>query len=292
MIGLRRRAASAAVRLAARLNGKVYLALDHPPAVEETPRWGYGRPEHARLAERLARGEDEYARRLDQIVAYANELRRIPRDQAAPGDPWWLNPWFSGLDAASLYALIRSTSPARYVEIGSGLSTMFAARARRDGGFPTSITSIDPQPRAGIDELCDEVHREPLENVGLEPFRALAAGDIVLFDGSHRVFMNSDVTAFFLDVLPELPPRVLVGVHDIYLPEDYPPEGASWHLSEQYMLAAYLLANPSWLEPVLPLAYVTRRPQLDARAEPLLSDPHFEGVTRRPTAFWLRTGAL
>lgn len=291
MMEIRRRIASTAVRLASRLDGATYLALDHPPAADAAPRWGYDRPEHARLAERLAENDGEYERRLDELVSYAADLRRIPRAPTAPGTPWWLNTWFSGLDAAALYSVIRTAAPARYVEVGSGLSTMFAARARRDGGNTMSIVSIDPQPRTDVDDLCDELHRLPLERVGLEPFRAVAPGDVVLFDGSHRVFMNSDVTTFFLDVLPELPAGVWVCVHDVYLPEDYPPEGAAWHLSEQYLLAAYLLADTPWLETVLPLAYVTRRPHLASRTEPLLAGAYFEDVSRRPTAFWLRTRA-
>lgn len=50
--------------------------------------------------------------------------------------------------------------------------------------------------------------------------------DVVFLDGSHRVFMNNDASVFFLDGLPRLPPGVLVGVHDIFLPEDYGPDAA------------------------------------------------------------------
>src|SRR5438309_380721 len=82
--------------------------------------------------------------------------------------------------------------------------TMWVARARRDGALATTITSIDPNPRAGIDELCDRVLRSPLELADLSVFEELTAGDIVLCDGSHRIFMNSDVAAFQLDVLPSL----------------------------------------------------------------------------------------
>ena len=47
---------------------------------------------------------------------------------------------------------------------------------------------------------------------------------MVFFDGSHRTFMNSDATVFFLEVLPTLPAGTLVGIHDIYLPDDYPAD--------------------------------------------------------------------
>ncbi len=76
-------------------------------------------------------------------------------------------------------------------------------------------------------------------------------------DGSHRVFTGSDATVFVLDLLPALAPGVLVGVHDVYLPDDYPPEVANRHYSEQYLLAALLLGQPAWLGLVLAAHFVT-----------------------------------
>jgi hypothetical protein len=263
-----------------------YLALDHPPSAEDTPRYGYGRPEHRRLAALFARREDAFRAELARMQAFASDLLAIGR-AAAPGEPCWLNPWFSGLDAISLYSYLRLRAPRRYVEVGSGFSTRFAARAIRDGALPTAITSIDPSPRADVDSLCDEVVRTPLELIDLARFGDLEAGDVVLVDSSHRVFMNSDVTAFFLDVLPELAPGVLVGVHDVFLPEDYPPHWADRYRSEQYVVAAYLLAEGPWLEAVLPCRYVSVRPALTA-ALPLLADPTLAGIAPASTALWLR----
>src|SRR5690606_30946570 len=94
-----------------------------------------------------------------------------------------------------------------------------------------------------IDMICDNVFREPLEDVGLEIFDALGAGDILYIDNSHRAFMNSDVTVVFLDILPRLKPGVLVQIHDVTLPYDYPEVWIDRHYSEQYLLAAWLLAR-------------------------------------------------
>ena len=113
------------------------------------------------------------------------------------------------------------------------------------GGFETRIVSIDPQPRAEVDELCDRVLRVPLEAADLSVFDELSDGDVLFFDGSHRTFMNSDATVFFLEVLPRLADGVLVGVHDVFLPYDYPRDFADRYYSEQYLLAAHLIAgNP------------------------------------------------
>lgn len=172
-----------------------------------------------------------------------------------------------GLDAGAIYSFMRSREPARYLEIGSGNSTEFAARAKRDGGLDTRIISIDPKPRAEIDALCDQPVRRALEDVPLSVFEQVEPGDVVFFDGSHRVFMNSDVTVFFLDVLPRFPPGVLMGVHDVFLPEDYGPEAAHFYWSEQYMVGMLLLAGGPRIAPVLASHYVWIVPRLAALCE-------------------------
>jgi hypothetical protein len=131
------------------------------------------------------------------------------------------------------------------------------------------------------------VIREPLETTSLAPFAALEAGDVVFFDGSHRTFMNSDVTVFFLEVLPNLPAGALVGIHDIHLPDDYPAAWTDRHYSEQYLLAAYLLAGCAWFEPRLAAWYVAAHATLGARLDPLWSRPGLAGVQRHGGAFWL-----
>jgi hypothetical protein len=236
----------------------------------------------------IARHEATYSAELEQLGVWEDELASIDVRRTDPLQPCWLNPWLFGLDGASIYGYLRTLQPAHYVEIGSGNSTMFAARAKRVGGLDTVITSIDPAPRSSVDELCDTVMRLPLENVALDTFRGLGPNDIVFVDNSHRVFMNSDVTAFFLDVLPELPSGVLVGIHDILLPDDYLPEWAEYWFSEQYLLAAYLLAEAEWLEPVLACHYVSEHPELSQVLRPLWRRLAIPDRETRGFAFWLR----
>jgi len=278
-----------ATKAAARIAGSgPFIHLLHDPASEDRPRWGYGRPAHPRLAELLGRHADTYVSAIAMINSYERDLLAIAATQTSDLEPFWRNGFMFGLDAPSLYAFVRSRAPTRYVEIGSGNSTLFANRARRDGGLATQIVSIDPSPRRDIDAVCNGVIRQPLEDVDLGVFADLAHGDIVFLDGTHRVFMNSDVTAFFLDVLPSLATGVLVGVHDIHLPDDYRPEHALRYYSEQYLLAAYLLAECAWLRPVLPCWYVSHHDELGESARQLFGSeripigPH--GVT-----FWMET---
>jgi hypothetical protein len=104
------------------------------------------------------------------------------------------------------------------------------------------------------------------------------------------VFTGSDATVFVLDLLPSLAPGVLVGVHDVYLPDDYPEEIADRHYSEQYLLGALLLGEPDWIRPVLAADYVSRRPELAAEISALWGRPELEGVQTHGVALWLEVG--
>jgi hypothetical protein len=288
---LRRRAlADALLKGAGRLTDCTYLALEYPPAAEDTPRFGWGKPAHARLTEILAAGDAQYADVLREFLAFEEDLLRIGNEPTAI-DPGWIQhpPWMLGLDGVSLYGFVRSRRPSRYLEIGSGNSTKFVARARRDGHLDMAITSIDPHPRAEIDQLCDRIIRAPLERADLTVFEALEPGDVVFFDGSHRAFMNSDAVVFFVEVLPSLPPGVLVGVHDIFLPWDYPPQWGARYYSEQYLLACYLLAESSFVTPALPCHYVSLKPELSKIIAPLWVTEQMRGVDTRGFTCWLLT---
>jgi hypothetical protein len=129
----------------------------------------------------------------------------------------------------------------------------------------------------------------PLEAADISVFSELSDGDVLFFDGSHRTFMNSDATVFFLEVLPQLEAGVLVGVHDIFLPYDYPHEFADRYYSEQYLLAAHLIAGNPLLEPVLPTFYASRDPELRPLAAALWSDRRLAALEPHGHCFWLRT---
>jgi hypothetical protein len=271
------------------MTGPVTITLDYPPTARNAPRYGYGRPPHPRLAELLAAHADAYRESVATIVRYADGLAAIAVHAGDPREPSWINGFLPGLDGAALYAFARDLAPRRYVEVGSGNSTRFVARGLRDGGARTELTSIDPQPRAEIDELCDRVLRVPFEEADLGVFDELRAGDMVFFDGSHRVFMNADTTVFFLDVLPRLAPGVLVGIHDIRLPDDYAAEFAERWYSEQYLLACWLLGGGAGMRLRLPAAYVTHRTRLAAPLDALWDRPGLEDVERHGDAFWFET---
>ena len=145
-----------------------------------------------------------------------------------------------------LYGFVATQRPQVYMEIGSGNSTKFACRAIRDHGLDTRVVSIDPCPRAEVEALCDEAIRCPVEEVDLTAHSTVwvrTTFDSV--DNSHRALMNSDATAVLMDVIPRLKAGVLVESHDITLPCDDRTERIERWCSEQYLLAAYVLARGS-----------------------------------------------
>ena len=212
------------------------------------------------MAQRFAAQSDTYrnlAAHVAQLEPFFSETPR--RADPAALTPYWENDWFPPLDALSLCALVHMNRPRRYIEVGSGNSTKFVRRLIRAMGLDTQIVSIDPFPRADIDDLCDVVLRQPLENIDQSWFREMDERDMFFIDSSHRSFQNSDVTVFFLEILPRLVPGTLYGIHDIFLPYDYPESFVPRFYNEQYLLAAYLLGGDAD-EIVFPCHYVARTP--------------------------------
>lgn len=181
---------------------------------------------------------------LAAIDEFAGALEAIGAE--APPAPRWNQGWFPRLDAVAAYVITRKTRPDRIIEVGSGHSTRFFARAVADGGFPTRITAIDPAPRAeiaGLDSV--DIVSGTVQTVGKEAFASLRAGDIVSIDSSHILMPGSDVDLLFNRVLPALPAGVLVHIHDIFLPDDYPAEWA-WRGYNEQLGVAPLIHGETW----------------------------------------------
>jgi hypothetical protein len=123
--------------------------------------------------------------------------------------------------------------------------------------------------------------------VDLRLFDGVGPGSLVFFDGSHYCLMGSDATVFFMEVLPRLRPGVLVHVHDIFLPHDYPPAWAKRYYSEQYLLAAWLLGGGSGFRIEFPVHFVLHDTPLMNLAEPIFRTLPAQ-VRRHGGSFWMR----
>ncbi len=268
-----------------------YTRIDLEYPVHPKPRWlKYGRAGE-RLMAKLATCRPEAQALIQQIAGFHEKFMAIPLEARAGSDaagPSWINGWFPGFDAVMLYGLLATRNPRLYVEVGSGNSTRFARRAIRDHGLRTKIISIDPCPRAEIDAICDQVVREPLENVDVAALDRVTAEDLLFVDSSHRSFQNSDVTVFFTEILPGLPPGLVYGMHDIYLPGDYPPEWAERFYSEQYLLASYLHGGADGDDIVAPLAYLYHDTDLPSAFTRTFDQLGLAQALRYGNSFWMR----
>ena len=267
-----------------------HLAMDYP--VSDRPRYGYKTPPHPLIATAIEARRGEFESFLRDISALRPIVDSISYEAADPALPYWNNGWFPPRDGAAIMHFVLQNKPVYFMEIGSGNSTKFARLAIERGGLSTKVVSIDPEPRAEINALCDEIVRTGLEDVDLKVFDRLGPGDILSFDGSHRCFTDSDVTVFFLDVLPRLPAGVIVHVHDIHWPKDYPPVWGRRFYNEQYLLGQLLVLAGDRIEILLANAFIDQDPELrEVAASALPVDQsritNFEqGIG--PVGFWFR----
>jgi hypothetical protein len=261
-------------------NGKGKLIeLDY--RFDPEPRYGYGKPPQAELHRLFERSRANFSSWIARINEQSSKLLQLERSTATSNsEPTFHNPYFTGLDAAALYSVVATERPARVFEVGSGNSTKFVHRARRDYGLNTTIISIDPSPRAEVETLCDRAIRRPLEQMDLDIFADVGKGDILSIDGSHRCFTNTDVTVFYLEILPRLKPGAIFHIHDIFLPYDYPPVWRDRYYSEQYLLACWLLGDTSKFELMLSSAFVSLDPALSAELSPFWDAPDFVEARR------------
>jgi len=263
------------------------LIIDYP--VGRAPRYPLLDKPHPLLAAKLERNRHIYQDTLRICLEYVNDLKTIACSDDAEGiKPYWVNGFIPGMDGVTLYSLTANRKPKIFLEIGSGNSTRFIAKAIREHSPATKLISIDPAPRAVCDSLCNEIHRKPLEELDLSLFAQIEAGDIIFMDGSHRCFMHTDTTVFFLDVLPQLPHGVWVGIHDICLPFDYPESTVDWFWSEQYLLACYLLGDCPWLEVILPSVFASADPELSGILKPLWENWPAGAIEQHGSIFWMR----
>lgn len=173
---------------------------------------------------------------LGQIAGeYAGEYQALPAYEDIKKMGY--GPGFTLVDAMTLYFMIRHLKPRRYVEIGSGFSTYYAWLAvtkNREEGSECEMTCIDPFPTGRLASLAGgpKMIASRVEEVDLGFFGELSDGDVLFIDSTHVLKVDGDVAYLYLEVLPRLPPGVVVHAHDIPFPYNTP------HPAEQYVFRA------------------------------------------------------
>lgn len=162
------------------------------------------------------------------------------------------NDMYGPADAFVYHGMLRHVRPQRVIEVGSGHSTAMLLDTAEYLGLNITLTCIEPHPDRLLTQLIDtdevEIIRKRVQDVPVDVFGALQAGDILFIDSTHVAKAGSDVLWLFLRVLPRLARGVIVHVHDLFWPFEYPEawlrEHRDWN--EDYLLHAFLCHNDTW----------------------------------------------
>lgn len=191
------------------------------------------------------------------LLTFATYYSELPFPQnRQPGLRYYYeNDFFSYGDAIILYSFLRHFRPRRIIEVGSGFSSaLMLDTAERFLTPPPQFTFIEPYPQRLLqlirppDKQHTRIIDKRLQDVPLEIFHQLQAGDLLFIDSSHVLKCGSDVQYLLFEVLPNLAEGVFVHFHDVFYPFEYPPhwlrEGRFWN--EDYFLRAFLYGNSLW----------------------------------------------
>lgn len=221
------------------------------------PQFDFTSPARAFSDERNLPGIDwNEAGQLDVLsrLSRAEELGDLPRRRREPLDYYLDNDAFLSGDAEYWYQIVRWLKPARIFEIGSGHSTLMARRAIRknreeDPGYTCRHVCVEPYEAAWLEGAGVTLVRERVEDLDPAFFAGLAENDILFIDSSHVIRPQGDVAFEFLELLPSLARGVVVHIHDIFSPRNYPEEWLRNRVlfwNEQYLLEAFLSHNSDW----------------------------------------------
>jgi hypothetical protein len=240
-------------------------------------------------------------RLLERIHSHhAAEYDAFPLEPTAtPHEFYYNNSYFRSVDPELLYSIVRDFRPRRIIEIGSGITTFLSAQAIRrnqqdDSAYICNLTAIEPFPnktiRTGFPGLT-ALRSEPVQKTPLSLFEELEKNDILFIDSTHVLRIGSDVQYEILEIIPRLKPGVLVHLHDIFLPKEYPKEWVFkrhrfW--TEQYVLQAFLAFNDAfeilWAGTYMHLNHSRELAAAFASYRRKLQEPDWVG----PGSLWMR----
>jgi len=172
----------------------------------------------------------------------------FPIEGPAEGQPagfFERNPMFDGLDARALFVMLRALRPRKVIEVGCGYSSLLTADVNRQYlGGELELICVEPFPPPFLQHGADGIARVIAKRVQDQRtlHQELQPGDVLFIDSSHVAKTGSDVNHLYFEILPRLAPGVIIHIHDIFLPLDYPKDwvlgGRSWN--EQYLVQAML----------------------------------------------------
>lgn len=241
----------------------------------------------ARHGDRVLPGVDmrweSQGRLLGELARHAVEFRTW----AGTGEFDPDNGFYGRTDASVLYGMLRHLRPHHVIEVGSGHSTRVAIEAlarNAEDGVECHHLCIEPYENAWLDSLPVAVLRTPVEELPATTFGVLGPGDVLFIDSSHMIRPGGDVLHLLLRVLPSLAPGVVIHVHDVFTPDDYPED---WLVrlrrlwNEQYLVEALLSGGDRFRVELAVSALWKREP----------AALRMVGAEGAGAAFWIRRDA-
>jgi hypothetical protein len=194
--------------------------------------------------------KDEQYKLLEQFARYYKEFN--PDYEKNSGRLYFYNNDMFGFgDAFFLYCILRHFKPTNVIEVGSGHSSALMLDTANECGHKTTHTFIDPYSTTIGLVLANKpagqysLIRQEIQFVDPKIYESLGENDVLFIDSSHVVKIGSDLTTLLFTVLPVLPKGVIVHIHDIWYPWEYPEnflvEGRAYN--EIYFVRAFLQFN-------------------------------------------------
>ena len=193
---------------------------------------------------------DNQVKNLSQF-SYSEELNNLSFN--------FNNKFFEAGDAEIYYQIIRYFKPKKIIEIGSGHSSLLAKQAIKNNekidNVITKLTCIEPYENKWLEKNDIDVIRQKVEEIDIKIFNDLNKNDVLFIDSSHVIKPQGDIIKIFLEILPKLKPGVIIHIHDIFSPRDYPENWLKVEnrfFNEQYLLEG-ILSHSSRYEILLSL---------------------------------------
>ena len=189
---------------------------------------------------------------LHKLAVHHREFP-FPRERNSAYRFYFDNPFFGCHDASVYFSMLLEFRPKRVIEIGSGFSSRLLLDTNQHFfGSELKISLIDPS-LTSLTDLAPPAETKllnaRLQDVPLTLFDQLEANDVLFVDSSHVSKTASDVNLYMFRILPRLKAGVLIHIHDILWPFEYP---AQWVVDEKrgwnetYLVQAFLQYNAAF----------------------------------------------
>jgi len=194
---------------------------------------------------------------LDRLIRmnFPGKPLGLPEVKDSSWRYWSNNGSYGANDAHCLAGIARLYQPRRIIEVGCGFSSALILDLNdREWNGRVELSFVDPDLER-MKRLLQEnektrvkLTQSRLQDMDPGFFTSLEANDILFIDSTHVAKTGSDVLYLFFELLPRLASGVLIHIHDISWPFEYPKEwiaeGRSWN--ENYFLRAFLMHNRAY----------------------------------------------